>query len=49
MGAFHTLSHKWLMQFIEQDIVNKNFMELIRKMLKAGIMEVKYPILAADC
>ena len=36
---FDTLSHDWLIKFLEHDIADKKFIDIIRKQLKAGIME----------
>lgn len=36
---FDTLDHNWLMKMLELDIADKRFLELIRRFLKAGIME----------
>ena len=36
---FDTLNQQWLIRFLEHDIADKRLMELIGKMLKAGVME----------
>ena len=36
---FDTLNHDWLIEFLEHDIADKKFIDIIRKQLKAGIME----------
>ncbi len=36
---FDTVEHEWMIKFLEHDIADKKFIELIRKFLKAGIME----------
>ena len=36
---FDTLNHEWLIKFLEHDIADRKFIEIIRKLLKAGIME----------
>jgi len=36
---FDKLDHEWLMKFLEHDIADKRFLEIIKKFLKAGIME----------
>jgi len=36
---FDTLNHEWLIKFLEHDISDKKFIEIIRKLLKAGILE----------
>jgi group II intron reverse transcriptase/maturase len=38
-GFFDNVDHEWLIKFLEHDIADKKFIELIRKFLKAGIME----------
>jgi len=38
---FDKMSHEWLMKFLEHRIADKNLLNLIRRMLKAGIMEEK--------
>lgn len=38
-GFFDTVDHDWLIKFLEHDIADKKFVEIIRKFLKAGIME----------
>ena len=38
-GFFDNVSHEWLIKFLEHDIADKNFIEIIKKFLKAGIME----------
>jgi len=36
---FDNVDHEWLLKFLEHDIADKNFIEIIRKFLKVGIME----------
>jgi group II intron reverse transcriptase/maturase len=36
---FDTLDHEWLIRFLEHDIADKKFIGMIRKLLKAGILE----------
>lgn len=36
---FDTVDHGWLIKFLEHDIADKRFMEIIKKFLAAGIME----------
>ena len=36
---FDTLNHEWLITFLEHDIADRKFIEIIRKMLKAGVLE----------
>jgi len=36
---FDTLNHEWLIKFLEHDIADRKFIEIIRKLLKAGILE----------
>ena len=36
---FDTLDHDWLMRMLEHDIADKRLLEVIRRFLKAGIME----------
>jgi retron-type reverse transcriptase len=36
---FDTLDHDWLIKFLEHDIADRKFIDIIRKQLKAGIME----------
>lgn len=38
-GFFDNLEHDWLIKFLEHDIADKKFIEIIRKFLEAGIME----------
>ena len=38
-GFFDNVNHEWMMKFLEHDIADKKFLELIKKFLKAGIME----------
>jgi RNA-directed DNA polymerase len=47
-GFFDHIDHDWLMKMLEQRINNQSFLNLIRKLLKAGILEedgkVIYPL-----
>lgn len=36
---FDTLNHDWMIKFLEHDIADSKFINIIRKQLKAGIME----------
>jgi len=36
---FDTLNHEWLIKFLEHDIADRKFIALIRKLLKAGVLE----------
>jgi group II intron reverse transcriptase/maturase len=36
---FDTLDHEWLVRFLEHDIADRKFIGIIRRFLKAGIME----------
>lgn len=38
-GFFDNVDHEWLIKFLEHDIADKKLIELIKKFLKAGIME----------
>ena len=38
-GFFDNVDHEWLIKFLEHDIADKNFIEIIKKFLKVGIME----------
>lgn len=38
-GFFDNVDHSWMMKFLEHDIADKKFLEIIEKFLKAGIME----------
>jgi group II intron reverse transcriptase/maturase len=38
-GFFDNVDHEWLIKFLEHDIADKKFIEIIKKFLKAGIME----------
>lgn len=38
-GFFNHLNHEWIMKFIGSKVKDPNFLRLIRRMLKAGIME----------
>ena len=38
-GFFDTLSHEWLVQFIEHRIADRRIVRLIRKWLRAGVLE----------
>ncbi|WP_246050100.1 group II intron reverse transcriptase/maturase [Aquibacillus sediminis] len=38
-GFFNYVDHDWLMKFLEHDIADPNFLRLIKRFLKAGIME----------
>jgi len=36
---FDTLDHEWMIKFLENDIADKKFIDIIKKQLKAGILE----------
>jgi len=36
---FDTLNHEWMIKFLENDIADRKFIDIIRKQLKAGIMD----------
>jgi len=36
---FDKVDHDWMIKFLEHDIADKKFIEIIRKFLKAGVME----------
>jgi len=38
-GFFDNVDHEWMIKFLEHDIADKKFIEIINKFLKAGIME----------
>lgn len=38
-GFFDHVDHEWLMKMLEHDIADRRFLEIIKKLLKAGIME----------
>jgi len=38
-GFFDNVDHSWLMEFLSHDIADNNFLRLITRFLKAGIME----------
>lgn len=38
-GFFDNVSHEWLMRMLEHDFADRRFLEIIEKLLKAGIME----------
>ena len=38
-GFFDNVDHEWLIKFLEHDIADKKFIDIIKKFLKAGIME----------
>jgi retron-type reverse transcriptase len=38
-GFFDTVSHEWLMRFVEHRIGDRRINRLVRKWLKAGVME----------
>lgn len=38
-GFFDNVSHEWMMKFLEHDIADKKFLDIIEKFMKAGIME----------
>lgn len=38
-GFFDNVNHEWMIKFLEHNIADKRFIEIISKFLKAGIME----------
>jgi len=36
---FDTIDHEWMLRFLEHDIADKKFIDLIRKMLKADVLD----------
>lgn len=38
-GFFNHVDHEWLIKFLEHDIADPNFLRLIKRFLRAGIME----------
>ena len=36
---FDTIPHDWLMKMLEHDLADRRFLEIIRRFLKAGVME----------
>lgn len=38
-GFFDNVDHEWMMKFLEHDIEDVNFLRLVKRFLKAGIME----------
>ena len=38
-GFFDNVAHEWMIKFLEHDIADRRFIEIISKMLKAGVME----------
>lgn len=36
---FDTLNHEWLIEFLENDIADRKFIDIIKRQLKAGILE----------
>jgi len=38
-GFFDHVDHEWMLRMLREKIVDKNFLRLIEKMLKAGVME----------
>ena len=39
-GFFDTIDHEWLMKFLEHRIADRRVLRLIRKWLRAGVLEV---------
>ncbi len=39
VGFFDNVDHEWMMKMLQEKIVDKNFLKLIRRFLKAGVME----------
>ena len=42
-GFFDNVDHEWLLKFLEHDLADKRFLEIIEKFLKAGIIEAEHP------
>lgn len=38
-GFFDNVDHEWLLRMLEHDIADRKFIDIVRKFLKAGIME----------
>ncbi|MCI0447292.1 group II intron reverse transcriptase/maturase [bacterium] len=38
-GFFDNVNHKWMIEFLKQRVADKNFLRLIARFLKAGVME----------
>lgn len=38
-GFFDNVDHEWLVQFLEHDIADKNFIRYVKRFLKSGVME----------
>lgn len=38
-GFFNNVDHDWIRKMLEEKIADKNLLKIIRKFLKAGIME----------
>ena len=38
-GFFDNVDHEWMIKFLENDIEDKNFIRIIKRFLKAGILE----------
>lgn len=38
-GCFDNINHEWLIKFLENDIADKKFIEIIKKFIKSGIMD----------
>lgn len=38
-GFFDNVDHEWMIRFLENDIEDKNFIRLVKRFLKAGILE----------
>jgi len=38
-GFFNNVDHDWLIKFLEHDIADRRFMEIIKRFLKAGVFE----------
>lgn len=36
---FDTMSHEWIIKFLEHDVSDKRFIQIVRNMLEAGIMD----------
>jgi RNA-directed DNA polymerase len=38
-GFFDTISHKWMIRFIEHRVADQRILRLVRKWLRAGVSE----------
>ena len=45
MGSFDTINHDWMMQMLEERIEDGAFLRLIKKWLKAGVLDTDGQVL----